>query len=103
MSTTQEERRQLWRELIAQQEKSGQSVGAFCQQRRIKDHNFYQWRKRLTEGLPVKFALVATDGGVPAPTGAVELMLTGGERLRILPGADAATLRVVLSVLREPQ
>jgi transposase-like protein len=101
MSRTQEERRQLWRELIAQQEQSGLSVRAFCQQRRTNEHSFYQWRKRLAERLPVKFALVETNGVAPAATAALEVILTGGERLRILPGADAATLRVVLSVLRE--
>jgi hypothetical protein len=31
----------------------------------------------------------------------VELILASGERLRIAPGADAATLRTVLNVLRE--
>ena len=38
-------------------------------------------------------------GGVAA----VEVILTSGERLRIAPGMDAATLRLVLSVLREPR
>jgi hypothetical protein len=31
----------------------------------------------------------------------IELVLASGDRLRIAPGADAATLRTVLSVLRE--
>jgi hypothetical protein len=31
----------------------------------------------------------------------VELILASGERLRIAAGADAATLRTVLNVLRE--
>jgi hypothetical protein len=50
----------------------------------------------------VKFALVETTQG--APTVAVlEVILTSGERLRIVPGIDAATLRLVLSVLHEPR
>jgi hypothetical protein len=32
---------------------------------------------------------------------AIELFLATGDRLRIPPGADAATLRTVLTVLRE--
>jgi len=48
----------------------------------------------------MKFALVETNRSAPA---AVEVMLTSGERLRIAPGIDAATLRLVLSVLREPR
>jgi hypothetical protein len=31
----------------------------------------------------------------------VELILASGDRLRITPGTDAATLRTALSVLRE--
>jgi hypothetical protein len=31
------------------------------------------------------------------------VILTSGERLRIAPGVEAATLRLVLSVLREPR
>jgi hypothetical protein len=33
----------------------------------------------------------------------LEVILTSGERLRIVPGIDAATLRLVLSLLHEPQ
>jgi len=100
---TQEERCQIWRRLIAEQEQSGLSVRAFSKQRRIGEHSFYQWRKRLGEQLPMKFALVETSRGAPAGVAAVEVMLTSGERLRIVPGVDAATLRLVLSVLREPR
>jgi hypothetical protein len=49
----------------------------------------------------VRFALVddgAEESNRPAP---VELILASGERLRIALGADIATLRTVLSVLRE--
>jgi len=101
MSRTLEERRQSWRQLIAQQEQSGLSVRAFCQQHRTSEQSFYQWRKRLAEQLGVKFALVETSRRAPATAAAVEVVLTNNERVRIAPGADAATLRVVLSVLRE--
>ena len=103
MSRTQEERRQLWRRLIAEHERSGLSVRAFSKQHRTSEHSFYQWRKRLRDQLPMKFALVETSRSAPAAVAAVELMLTSGERLRIAPGIDAATLRLVLSVLREPR
>jgi transposase-like protein len=103
MSKTREGRREFWRELIAQQEQSGVSVRAFCQQRRTSEHSFYQWRKRLAQQLPVKFALVEAGRGASANGEAVEVILASGERLRITPGIDAATLRLVLSVLREPR
>jgi hypothetical protein len=103
MSRTQEERRQLWRKLISQQEQSGLSVRAFCKEHRTSEHSFYQWRKRLAEQLPMKFALVETSRGAPTAVAAMEVILASGERLRIVPGIDAATLRLVLSVLREPR
>lgn len=102
MSRTQAERRGFWRQLIAEQEQSGQSVRAFCQRHRTSEHSFYQWRKRLAGEVPVKFALVETNRGGPVVV-AVEVALATGERLRIAPGTDAATLRLVLGVLREPR
>ena len=51
----------------------------------------------------MKFALVETSHAAPGAVAAVEVMLTTGERVRIAPGVDAATLRLVLSVLREPR
>jgi transposase-like protein len=103
MRKAQEERHRYWRQLIAQQEQSGQSVRAFCQQHGTSEPSFYHWRKRLAERLAMKFALVETSRSAPAAAVGVELMLTTGERLRIAPGADAATLGLVLSVLREPR
>ena len=76
---------------------------AFCRLQGISEHNFYQWRKRLAEQVPMKFALVETRRSAPAGVAAVEVILASGERLRIAPGVEAATLRLVLSVLREPR
>ena len=103
MSKTEAARLDLWRQLIAAQQQSGMSVRAFCQQRRTSEYSFYHWRKRLAEQVPLKFALVETSRSAPAGVAAVEVMLTSGERLRIVPGVDAATLRLVLNVLREPR
>jgi hypothetical protein len=101
MSRTQKERREWWRQLIVQQERSGLSVRTFCRRQQTSEHSFYQWRKRLSEQVPVKFALVETQRNAAAE--AVELTLATGERLRIGPGVDSATIRAVLSVLREPR
>jgi len=96
-------RREVWRELILQQGKSGLTVQAFCQKHGVSWHSFYQRRKRLAEDQPVRFALVQTQPqNVQRGTG-VELWLSGGDHLHIAPGVDAATLRTVLSVLREPR
>ena len=93
--------RKKWQELILQQQQSKLPVSAFCRQHGFSDQSFYNWRKRLAADEPVRFALV--DAGVSSATdrfAALEVILASGDRLRIAPGADAATLRAVLSVLR---
>jgi hypothetical protein len=95
-----EQRRELWRRRIAQQETSGQSIRAYCRGRGLNEPTFYGWRQRLRkQTAPVRFALVETKGANPtAPP--IELMLACGDRLRI--PHDAAALKLVLAVLREP-
>ena len=92
--------RQKWVDLIRQQEQSGKTVKMFCQEQGVNEPSFYSWRKRLKVNHPVRFALV--DAGTSANDSApIELVLASGDRLRIAPGADAITLRTLLSVLRE--
>jgi hypothetical protein len=88
-----------WAELIRNQQQSGLSVTAFCRDRGFSDQTFYNWRKRLSASEPVRFALVAAGSGTEQSL--VELVLASGDRLRMGPGIDAATLRTILSVLRE--
>ena len=103
MSKTPVARVDFWRQLVAKQQQSGISVRVFCQQQGTSEYSFYHWRKRLREQLPMKFALVETSQSSPAAVAVLEVILTSGERLRIVPGIDAFTLRQVLSVLREPR
>jgi hypothetical protein len=94
-----EQRREQWRQRIAQQETSGQSVRAYCRGRGLPEHAFYGWRQRLRkENTPVRFALVETKPAAE-PVVTIELLLASGDRLRI--PQDAATLKLVLGVLRE--
>jgi hypothetical protein len=50
---------------------------------------------------PIGFALVETSAVRQQRGEPVELVLSSGDRLHIHPGVDAATLRLVLSVMRE--
>ena len=95
--------RQKWADLIRQHEQSGVPVKDFCRDQGVSEPSFYSWRKRLASREPVKFALVDAGASVtnPRASSSVELILGSGDRLRIPAGADAATLRTVLSVLRE--
>jgi hypothetical protein len=105
--TKQPKRRELWRQRIAQQENSGQTVRVFCRERKLSEHSFYWWRRQLSSSAeqPIRFALVETatptiETHPPRQAQAqLELVLHSGERLQ----TDAATLRLVLSVLREPE
>ena len=96
--TTREKRRQQWRQRIAEQERSGLTARRFCQMHGLGEQSFYWWRKRLGQKEPVRFALV--DRGPGQQGASLELVLTGGERLRIGAGVDATTLRTVLETLR---
>ena len=77
------------------------SVSAFCRERGFSEQSFYNWRKRLAASEPVRFALVDANASGVDPLAPLELILASGDRLRIAPGADAATLRTVLSLLRD--
>jgi transposase len=96
--TTAGKKRHQWRQRIAEQARSGLSVRRFCQKQGLRETSFYWWRRRLRKQEPVRFALVERE---PArPETALELVLRGGDRLRISAGVDAATLRTVLEALR---
>lgn len=93
-------RHDYWREVITEQESSGQSVRRYCGQRGIAEQSFYFWRRRLREQTgPIRFALVET-GAARQTTEPLELILATGERLRITAGIDAALLRTVVEALR---
>jgi hypothetical protein len=74
-------------------------VSVFCREQGLSEATFYAWRQRLRkQNTPVRFALVETKAAEQtAPP--IELMLASGDRLRI--PHDAATLKLVLAVLRE--
>jgi hypothetical protein len=104
-SPKQRKRRELWSRRVAQQKNSGQTVRAFCREHKFSEYSFYWWRRQLSCSAeqPIRFALVETTTPTtetPRPSQAqLELVLNSGERLQI--PADAATLRLVLGVLRE--
>jgi transposase len=91
-----------WRERIAEQQRSGLSIKQFCKQQGIAEHRFYDWRKRLRDKQAVRFALVdrASVGRESAAEACLEILLPSGERLRVVAGVDATTLRVALEALR---
>jgi transposase-like protein len=92
------EQQELWRQRVAEQQKSGLSIQAFCKQNGIPAHALYAWRKKVSAQKPVTFALVKTKPLV-AETRMLEFVWSQGERLQI--PCEESVLRMVLSVLRE--
>ena len=48
-TTVAEQRQSQWRNHLARQAKSGQSVAAFCRAESLSEGNFYAWRTRLAD------------------------------------------------------
>lgn len=91
--------REQWRERIEAQERSGLTVRAYCKERDLAEHSFYAWRQRLRAEAPVAFALVeAKFAHAEESAQILDLVLNGGERLRI--PLNESALSLVLKVVR---
>ncbi len=102
------EKQRYWQRTIWDAARSGMSIREFCQQRRLKESQFYWWRHKLkasrqgrnkpiSSGGAARFALVSEDG-VSMPAG-LELVLRDGRRLRISQGVQEETLGAVLAAM----
>ena len=93
-------RERRWQERIKEYEEGGVTIREFCAAHEVSVASFYQWRRRLKKSAAVmKFALI--EPMTDQRDGAIELRLATGEALVIPSGADPATLRMVLNVIRE--
>jgi hypothetical protein len=94
-----------WRGLVAAQERSGESVAAFCRERGISATHFFEWKKRLSQAAEQAFLAVRVAGEAePAGPGpesgrAIEIRLTDGRSVLVGRGFEAGHLRAVLAVL----
>jgi hypothetical protein len=104
------EKARYWQQRLGEAARSGISIREYCRRRRLKESQFYWWQRRLrlgrqegagprpgVSGPAASFALVSEAGG--AADAGIELVLSGGQRLRITKGVDEATLRTVLGAL----
>src|SRR5882762_10635836 len=91
-----------WRKLISEQVRSGQSVAAFCGERKLCAPHFFAWKKRLREaaasrqpqgGQAEQFVEVKLVAAAPAASLAsdsrVEIRLPNGRSLLVGAGFDA--------------
>ena len=112
------EKERYWRRVIGEAARSGISIRRFCQQRKLRESQFYWWQRELEKRQQARafgsgntskatkdagqatFALVSEDGGEVGSAG-IELVLRDGRWLRIGKGVDEETLRRVVGVLEE--
>jgi hypothetical protein len=107
MNEHREQARAKWRELVAEQEQSGQSVAAFCQNRELTRSQLIYWKRRLREAERAPFVEVqlAQPGAEPrvraralgSPT--IEVRLKNGRSLMVAAGFDARHLQALLAVM----
>lgn len=92
-----------WRGLIAEQQRGGQSVAAFCRKRGLCAPQFFAWKKRLSQAAGGEFVAVqVVGGGEPEPAAAgqgIAVRLRGGRSVIVEPGFSPAHLRAVLAAL----
>ena len=98
-----EHKERQWRRWIAQWQRSGSSVAAFCARHDLATASFYAWRRTLQDRdaaaafVPVRLVADAV------PASVLEVVLADGRVVRVPPGFDATTLRQLLALLREDQ
>ena len=100
-----DQRQQYWTEHVTNQAASEQSVRAYCRQHSLAEHSFYSWRRRLrsrTPEQPLRFAVVDT-ASVTQTTAPIHIHLASGDHIEVRSGADAATLGIVIGLLRQHQ
>jgi transposase-like protein len=97
---------QHWRRLIQLWKNSGLTVRVFCARHHLSQPSFYAWRRELQQRdavaafVPVQ---VETNDQLARVTSipTIEVVLAGGQCVRVTPGFDSATLRQLLEVLQE--
>lgn len=98
-STSDQDRQVQWRERLARQERSGQSVAVFCKSEGIPAQTFYWWRARLGKGEPVTpaqrrraTAPFIELGALAIPTGEAPGVAAGFDLRLDLPGGIVLTI-----------
>ena len=103
----------FWREVIADQQRSGASVQAFCRNRQLNESSFYRWRKRIQlrdveasnkqDAPPVLAPVVVVDEplgeSVRESSASIEIVLADGTIVRVPSGTTRTQLDMVFAVL----
>ena len=87
---------EAWRGRIAEQIRSGQSICAFCEDRQLRKHTFYYWKKKFRD-MPDKGLVMASGRFIPiskihAPSGFPRIHLPNGVRIELGAGLECAAV-----------
>jgi hypothetical protein len=108
-----DENARTWRERLARWKKSGLSGREFADQEGVGASTVYYWSRRLDVAGPrgrmrpssmrthprVLPVVVTSEKPQPASVSVLEVVLPGGEMVRVPPGFDEAALARVVRVL----
>jgi transposase-like protein len=110
-----------WRRILANWQRSGQTVRVFCAQHGLLEQSLYAWRRIIAQrdqeagqlhqrqgnstaeaAKPPRFVPVhVTPLAVTDVSSRLEIVLPGGRTVRVAVGFDLATLRQLLALLQE--
>jgi putative transposase len=107
---------QRWREAIAEQQRSGESVRDFCRKRGMPTSSFYYWRKKIglrdrevlgkRKTQPVLAPVILIDGPVrdsvaelDKNSASIEIVFGNGTIVRVPSSSTSEQLGVVLCAL----
>src|SRR5258708_40281315 len=88
-----------WRRLISEQMWSGESVAAFCRERKLRASHFYWWKKRLRENTTGRFVegrVAESPANLPGDS-RIEVRLQNGRGLMVGGGFDGEHVRGLLA------
>lgn len=110
-----------WLKVVSGQQRSGHSVRQYCRAKSVSESCFWYWKaelarrdsgkgRELKKGanqrsriagrrLGASSIVPVTIGPAVSTAALIEVLLSGGTRLRVSAGCDEATLRLVLSAL----
>lgn len=87
---------QIWRERIEEQVRSGKSVRVFCEERQLKSHTFFYWRKKFRD-VPGRF--IPVSKALPWASTSPRIHLPNGVRIELGASLESVTVDRFLRVL----
>lgn len=106
MNQHTEEVRAKCRDVLSEQEQSGESAAAFCRAHALGTRQFYYCKKRLRAAAMLQFVEVKVTKPQQEPKhsrsaleSSIEVRLSNGRSLMVAPEFDANHLRALLAVV----